>query len=96
MQRVLIDACGWVACIDANLNIERDMEALIGPCTWVLLPSVETELIRLNEGRPKKKSLLLHLLRSKAERVETDARTGHTGHAHGRSGALAPLGLAHA
>ena len=54
MQRVLIDACGWVACIDANLNIERDMEALIGPCTWVLLPSVETELIRLNEGRPKK------------------------------------------
>ena len=63
MQRVLIDACGWVACIDANLNIERDMEALIGPCTWVLLPSVETELIRLNEGRPKKKSLLLHLLR---------------------------------
>ena len=78
MQRVLIDACGWVACIDANLNIERDMEALIGPCTWVLLPSVERELIRLNEGRPKKKSLLLHLLRSKAERVETDARTGHT------------------
>ena len=31
MQHVLIDACGWVACIDANLNIERDLEALLGP-----------------------------------------------------------------
>ena len=67
MQRVLIDACGWVACVDAGLNIERDLEGLLGPCVWVLLPSVEAELIRLNEERPKKKSLLLTLLRSKSE-----------------------------
>ena len=44
MQHVLIDACGWVACIDAQLNIQRDMEALVGPCTWVLLPVSYTHL----------------------------------------------------
>ena len=47
MQHVLIDACGWVACMDAQLNVEADMEALLGPCTWVLLPSVDRELERL-------------------------------------------------
>ena len=78
MQRVLIDACGWVACIDAGLNIERDLEALLVPCVWVLLPSVEGELIRLNEERPKKKSLLLTLLRSKSERVEDISNGVHT------------------
>ena len=31
MQQVLIDACGWVACIDAKLNIDQAMEALLGP-----------------------------------------------------------------
>ena len=78
MQRVLIDACGWVACVDASLNIERDLEALLGPCVWVLLPSVEAELMRLDGERPKKKSLLLTLLRSKSERVGTVSNGGHT------------------
>ncbi|MAP78694.1 MAG: hypothetical protein CL980_02075 [Euryarchaeota archaeon] len=77
MQHVLIDACGWVACIDAQLNIQRDMEALVGPCTWVLLPGVEAELERLENERTKKKSLLLSLLRSRALRLETE-KSGHT------------------
>ena len=50
MQHVLIDACGWVACMDAQLNVQADMEALLGPCTWVLLPSVERELRRLQSN----------------------------------------------
>ena len=77
MRHVLIDACGWVACIDAQLNIQRDMEALVGPCTWVLLPGVEAELERLENERTKKKSLLLGLLRSRALRLETE-KLGHT------------------
>ena len=77
MQHVLIDACGWVACIDANLNIERDLEALLGPCTWVLLPHVEAELAELERARPKKKSLLLSLLKSRAMRVDGQEE-GHT------------------
>ena len=70
MQHVLIDACGWVACMEAGLNVERDLEALLGPCSWVLLPHVEKELEMLERGRPKKKSLLLSLLRSRANRLE--------------------------
>ena len=77
MQHVLIDACGWVACIDANLNIERDLEALLGPCTWMLLPHVESELEQLERARPKKKSLLLSLLKSRAKRLDGLA-DGHT------------------
>lgn len=77
MQHVLIDACGWVACMNAQLNVERDLEALLGPCMWVLLPSVERELFHLEAQRPKKKSLLLRLLRSKAE-THVPAVEGHT------------------
>lgn len=66
MQHVLIDACGWVACIDAKINIQSEMEALLGPCTWVLLPSVEGELQRLATQRPRAKPLLLNLLNSRA------------------------------
>ena len=77
MQHVLIDACGWVACMEAGLNVERDLEALLGPCSWVLLPHVEKELEMLERRRPKKKSLLLSLLRSRANRLEGQPG-GHT------------------
>ena len=66
MQHVLIDACGWVACMDAQLNVQAEMEALLGPCTWVLLPSVERELQRLANELGKKKPLLLDLLQSRS------------------------------
>jgi len=66
MQRVLIDACGWVACMDAKLNVERELEALLGPSEWVLLPSVHEELVRLERQRPRSKSLLLGLLEAKS------------------------------
>ena len=77
MQHVLIDACGWVACIYAQLNVERDLEALLGPCTWVLLPSVEEELVRLEDISPRRNSLLLSLLRSRAESYAPKIK-GHT------------------
>ena len=68
MQHVLIDACGWVACMDAQLNVQADMEALLGPCTWVLLPSIERELRRLDGERGRNKPLLINLLLSRAVR----------------------------
>ena len=67
MQHVLIDACGWVACMDAQLNVQAEMEALLGPCTWVLLPSVERELQRLANELGKNKPLLLNLLQSRSQ-----------------------------
>jgi rRNA-processing protein FCF1 len=70
MQQVLVDACGWVACVDAQLNVERELEALVGPCEWILLSSVARELERLEQQRPRSKSLLLPLLLRKATLVE--------------------------
>ena len=77
MQQVLVDACGWVACVDAQLNVERELEALVGPCEWILLSSVARELERLEQQRPRSKSLLLPLLQRKATLVEGDDET-HT------------------
>ncbi|MEK9650611.1 MAG: hypothetical protein VW102_00265 [Poseidonia sp.] len=73
MQRVLIDACGWVACVDAKLNVERELETLLGPCEWMLLPSVHRELQRLQGQRPRSKSLLLALLEAKSTAHVPDA-----------------------
>lgn len=70
MQRVLIDACGWVACIDAHINIEHEINALIGPCEWILLAPVGLELQRLQEQRPRTKPLLLSMLQSKSTFVD--------------------------
>ena len=73
MQRVLIDACGWVACMDAQLNVERDLEALFGPCQWLLLSSVHRELLRLESESYRRKPLLRALLEQKATLVEVDS-----------------------
>jgi rRNA-processing protein FCF1 len=73
MQQVLIDACGWVACIDAKLNIDQALENLLGPCEWLLLPSVFDELKRLQEERGRTKTLLLNLLETKSTRLGGEA-----------------------
>jgi rRNA-processing protein FCF1 len=82
MQRVLIDACGWVACVDAKLNVERELETLLGPCEWMLLPSVHRELQRLQGQRPRSKSLLLALLEAKSTPHVPDATGGEEAASH--------------
>ena len=77
MQAVLIDACGWAACIDAKLNIQHEMEALLGPCEWLLIPKVLEELVDLEHQRPAGKGLLLDLLRSKSTLIGEE-HIGHT------------------
>lgn len=77
MQPVLIDACGWAACIDAQLNIQHEMESLLGPCEWLLIPKVLEELVELERQRPAGKGLLLDLLQSKSTLVGTE-HIGHT------------------
>ena len=72
MQRVLIDACGWVACMDAQLNVERELVALFGPCEWMLLSAVEEELSQLRHERPRAKPLLLAMLQQKSSVITTE------------------------
>ena len=52
------------------MNIDSELARMFGPCSFLLLQSVEDELIQLNQQRPRKKNLLLSLLIQKSERIE--------------------------
>jgi rRNA-processing protein FCF1 len=66
MVGVLVDACGWVALMDAELNIDDALEGVVGQAELMVLESVHRELDLLSQQR---KGLLLGLLESRSERV---------------------------
>ena len=67
---VLVDACGWVAVVDARINIDLELEPQIGPVEIKVTDLVLEELSRLAEREAK--SLLLDLLHERAEVVSGD------------------------
>lgn len=77
MQRIIVDACGWVAVIDAGINIDDALLQLLGPSQLLLLPDVEKELEEINSKRSKKKSLLLQLLKAKTVMVDAPENSGN-------------------
>ena len=40
MQKILIDACGWVAVIDSGMNFDSEISRLLGRPEVLLLPKV--------------------------------------------------------
>ena len=70
---LLIDACGWVAVVDARINIDLEIERTIGPANWILPAQAKEEIERLAKGR---NDLLLNLLTARATIV--DGGEGHT------------------
>lgn len=76
MKEILIDACGWAACVDAQLNVDVELEAVLGPTEWLLPACVLTELNQLNSERPVRKGLLMPLLLSRATILPVN--DGHT------------------
>ena len=64
---MLVDACGWIAVVDARINIDLALESQVGPVELKITESVLSELDRLSkrESRP----MLLDLLRERAEVV---------------------------
>ena len=64
---VLVDACGWVAVVDARINIDLELETQIGPVELKVTDLVLDELNRLAEHESQ--SLLLDLLQERAEVV---------------------------
>ena len=66
MVRVLVDACGWVAMMDAGLNLDEAMKNVVGKADLLVLDSVQNELELLSQRR---KGLLLELLVNRSERV---------------------------
>jgi len=66
MVAVLVDACGWVAMMDAGLNLDEAMKNVVGKADLLVLDSVQNELELLSQ---RKKGLLLELLVNHSERV---------------------------
>ena len=75
MSSVLIDACGWVALVDARLNLDVAMASVAGSPRLLVLDSVAKELGNLSKTRG---GLLLDLLEQKSERMSDIEGTKHT------------------
>ena len=76
MGDVLIDACGWVALIDAGLNIDSALSSIVGPPHFILLPSVLEELSAIQEHRNLRNTIMLELLLQRSTLIEE--KSGHT------------------
>ena len=64
MQKVLVDACGWVAIVEAGIHLDQELSNLVGTFELVLLKSVDVELQEIQAQRAS--SLLLDLLEKKS------------------------------
>ena len=78
MPQLLIDACGWVAVIEAGMNFDAEILNIMGRPELRLLPKVE-ELEQLDAQRPRGKRLLLEMLRKKSTMIQSPEGVGeHT------------------
>jgi rRNA-processing protein FCF1 len=70
-QKIIVDSCGWVAIIDSGINFELELERMFGNYELILLDSVLIELEALEIERPRRKSLLLELLKQKSVSMDS-------------------------
>ena len=76
MSGVLVDACGWVAVVEAGINIDLTLADSVGPVDLKVTSRVLDELQRIRKSGSK--SLLLNLLRQRAEVVKGTGEETHT------------------
>ena len=72
MTGVLVDACGWVAVVDARINIDLALESQVGPVEIKVTESVLAELEQLVERESR--VLLLDLLLERSEVVSGEGQ----------------------
>ncbi len=75
MMRVLVDACGWAALMDAKLNVDSALIGVIGEFELILMERVKEELDDLSKT---KRNLLLSLLEVKSTLVANINGLSHT------------------
>ena len=76
---ILVDACGWVAVIDAGINIDYSLNRIFGNYKFLLLPNVKNELKLIDKERSPHQPLLLDLLFQKAKEISpVDESSKHT------------------
>ena len=74
MKKVLVDACGWVAVIEAGINIDLALLECCGYKDLAVVPNVISELKSLNN--PK---LMISMLEAKSEMLVPPIDSGkHT------------------
>ncbi len=64
MHRVLVDACGWAAVIEAGINIDRALLVCAGTKELAIVPNVITELEALEDRK-----LMVSMLITKAKLI---------------------------
>ncbi len=75
MAKVLVDSCGWVAIIEAGLNIDHAMSEVVGNFQPVLLKKVLSELKDIDSNSTN--NLLLDLLESRSEIIDGPEEANH-------------------
>ena len=69
---VLIDTCGWVAVVDARINIDLALEQQLGPIEIKVTQSVLDELQGVEEKESR--NMLLGLLNERSELVSGEGQ----------------------
>ena len=67
MIGILVDTCGWVAVVEARINIDLALQQQLGPIEIKVTQSVMNELERLAEQESR--NLLLSILTERCELV---------------------------
>ena len=75
MVGVLVDACGWIALIEADLNIDSAMIGILGEFELKVIESVKKEIERLPL---KKRKLSLQLIERKCDIIPDINNMRHT------------------
>ena len=68
LSGLIVDACGWVALVDAKINLDIELKTILGQPELILTDRVLIELRKIDEGR---KGLLLELLTSRARIIHS-------------------------
>jgi len=71
MIRVLIDACGWKAVIDAGINIDKALLETVGVTNLAILPNVIKEIESIGGN------LMLDMLIAKSTLIDTPEGVGN-------------------
>ena len=75
MQKILLDACGWVAIVDSGLHLDLELSKLVGNFELMLIESVYDELKDIATNRKGK--LLMELLDAKSTIITNPVEAGN-------------------
>ena len=69
LSGLIVDACGWVALVDAKINLDIELKSILGQPELILTDAVLIELKKIDGDR---KGLLLELLTSRARIIHSN------------------------